>query len=385
MKALEEFSPRVRHKKHSIMWKITNNINWSAIREEFEWIRDMEGVPQDPIFHAEGDVAIHTRMVLEQLQQLEEYQALAPQRQHILFAAALLHDVEKRSTTVIEPNGRITSRKHALKGETTSRKILYQSIPTPFGIREAIAKLVRYHGLPIWVLEKHDPQKALLKASLELDTQELYILAKADVLGRICKDQSELLDKVELFKEYCIEQNCWGQAYPFASDAARFTYFYKSDSPIEYVPFEKETFEVVLMSGLPGSGKDTYIQNHYSDLPVISLDAIRKELGILPSNSRGTGKVVHLATERAKVFLRQKQAFLWNATNLTVQLRAKLIRLFATYKASVKIVYVEVPFQILMEQNRDREEVVPIKVIEKMLGRWGVPSRTEVHEVVYCV
>jgi hypothetical protein len=33
------------------MWKIIDTYNWEEIRKEFRWVRDMSGVPQDPIFH----------------------------------------------------------------------------------------------------------------------------------------------------------------------------------------------------------------------------------------------------------------------------------------------------------------------------------------------
>ena len=103
------------------MWTISKHKDWAELQEQFGWVRDMDGVPQDPIYHAEGDVAVHTRMVLAALEALPEYQALAPQEQEILWAAALLHDVEKRSTTVIEDDGRITSAGHAKKGAQTAR------------------------------------------------------------------------------------------------------------------------------------------------------------------------------------------------------------------------------------------------------------------------
>lgn len=76
------------------MWQIINTTNWKKIRQAFAWIRDMEGVPQSPIHHAEGDVETHTKMVANALLNMEEYQALGEQDQHILFATALLHDVE---------------------------------------------------------------------------------------------------------------------------------------------------------------------------------------------------------------------------------------------------------------------------------------------------
>ena len=133
----------------NIIWKIIENREWQNLQETFLWIQEMEGVPQDKVHHAEGDVAVHTRMVVEALLLLPEYQRLDEQEKEILFAAALLHDVEKRSTTVLESDGSITSRGHARKGEFTARTILTKEISTPFLIREAIAKLVRNHGLPL--------------------------------------------------------------------------------------------------------------------------------------------------------------------------------------------------------------------------------------------
>jgi len=367
------------------MWKIIENQDWSGIEAAFDWIRDMKDVPQDPIFHAEGDVLTHTKMVVEALINLPEYQELEAQEQQILFAAALLHDVEKRSTTVMEADGRITSRNHARKGEHTARMILYKEISTPFVIREAIAKLVRYHGLPLWIFEKKDPLKSLLHCSLEVNTAHLAILAKADVLGRICLDQAELLYKINLFEEFCKEQNCFGQKRLFASDAARFTYFRKENASPDYVPFPVERNEVILLCALPGTGKDFYIQKHFNDLPMISLDVIRRQLKISPTDSKGNGKVGQLALEQAKNLFRKKQSFVWNATNLTRLLRKKIIDLAVIYNAKARLVYLEVPYSVLQKQNGNREYSVPKKVIEKMMRRLEMPSLIEAEKVEFVV
>ena len=150
-------------------WSITNNKDWSSLEKQFSWVAEMRGVPQDAIHHAEGDVAVHTGMVLEALVSLSEYQRLNAEQREILWTAALLLDVEKRSTTLLEPNGRITSRGHAKRGEYTSRTILYEEVPVPFSIREQVCALVRFHGLPLWIFDKPDPVKAAIQASLRVD------------------------------------------------------------------------------------------------------------------------------------------------------------------------------------------------------------------------
>lgn len=365
------------------MWQIYPTKNWEELRNHFTWIQDMEGVLQDEIYHAEGDVAVHTKMVMEALLKLPEYEQLAKQEQEILFAAALLHDVEKRSTTFRGEDGRITSPKHAIKGAYTTQSILYQSINTPFNIRQTISKLVRYHGLPLWFLEKRDTQRAVLKAAEEVNLRYLYLLAKADVLGRICADQGDLLYKVELFKEYCKEQNCWGQAYPFVNANARFTYFNKVESSLFYVPFEKETFVVTILSALPGSGKDFYLSKNYPDLPVVSLDDLRRQHKIDPKDKKGNGRVIQMVKEMAKVYLRKQQPLVWNATNITRQMREQLIDLMTTYGAKVCIIYIEVPYHKLLQQNQNRDFPIPVKVLHKMQQKLEVPQAWEAHEVIY--
>lgn len=74
------------------------------------------------------------------------------------------------------------------------------------------------------------------------------------------------------------------------------------------------------MSGLPGTGKDAYIKQNLSDLPVISLDDLRDEMKIAPED--GPDLVLARAREIAKEDLRAKRPFVWNATNIADFARA---------------------------------------------------------------
>ena len=58
-------------------WKLIEDKSWSSLEQQFEWVREMNTVPQDTRYHAEGNVAVHTRMVLEALQQSAVYQYLS--------------------------------------------------------------------------------------------------------------------------------------------------------------------------------------------------------------------------------------------------------------------------------------------------------------------
>jgi putative nucleotidyltransferase with HDIG domain len=363
------------------MWNLTKNKSWEEL-QVFSWIRDMKDVPQSPVHHAEGNVDIHTQMVLKELINLIDYQELPKQQQEIVWAAALLHDVEKRSCTKLDEDGNIVSPNHAKKGALTTRQILYREIETPFEIREMIVGLVRYHGLPIWIFEKPDPTKAFSLASLEVDTKLLVILAKADILGRICEDAHDMLYRIEMFKELCIEQDCYGKPKEFPSNLSRFKYFQKSDQSPTFVSFDDTKTEVIVLAGIAGSGKDYYLKTSYPNHKVVSLDDLRRAKKIDHNDSKGNGRVIQEAKEMAKEYMRKQIPFVWNATNITRQMREQLIDLCLIYSAKITIIYLEVPYKKLLHQNTNRDNPIPAIAIERMINKLEVPKIWEAHEVV---
>ncbi|SKC49947.1 AAA family ATPase [Ohtaekwangia koreensis] len=365
-------------------WSLSKNKEWSHLEQQFDWVAAMRDVPQDSLYHAEGNVSVHTQMVLQALTTDTAFQKLTEEERELLWTAALLHDVEKRSTTVTEVNGRISSHGHARKGELTARRVLYEH-GIPFKEREYIAALVRYHGLPLWIMEKRNSVKSLLEASLRTDMKLLSLLARADVRGRVCADQRKLLDRVDFFDAYCEEQSCWHEPRVFATDNAKFTYFHKEDAHPDYIPFDDLRSTVVMLCGLPGMGKDLYIKKHYSNLPMLSLDAIRRAHKLKPDDASATGWAVQLAKEQAREFLRKGESFVWNATNITRQMRTQWIDLFVAYKARIKLIYIEVPYHEWLKQNNDREYAVPQSAMFRLLQKLEVPSIYEAHEVVYHV
>lgn len=372
-----------------MIWKFkyyneSSGFDWDQIRANCDWFRDMKAVPQDAIWHAEGDVQIHTMMVCEALIKLPEFIALDIQSKHILITSALMHDIEKRSTTAEEmKDGRlcIVAPRHAKKGEYTARELLYKVYDCPFKVRETICKLVRWHGKPLYNLTDEGVEHSLISISMQVPMFLLAMLSKADILGRTCDDADEQLEKIEYFKMYCEELDCLNQGRVFPNEYARYIYLSKGGY-LDYEPYVVEKFEVIMMSAIPGSGKDTYIKKNLEDWSVVSLDAIRVELGIKPTDKKANGTVIQLAKERAKEFMRKKQNFIWNATNITSQLRSQLIDLFISYGGKVTIIYIEVPYKTLVSQNASREAAVPQNVIERMIKKLEPPILDEAHNII---
>jgi len=354
-------------------------VPWDEMDREYPFIRALAGCPQDPVYHAEGDVWIHTHMVCQELAALHAWRGLPEDERRLLFAAAVLHDVAKPECTRIL-DGRISSRGHSRRGAIMARNLLWR-MHVPFAEREQVAALIRFHQTPYFLIDRPDARRLAIEVSQTARCDLLALLAEADVRGRVCDDRQRLLDNVALFVEQVSEMGCLGAPWEFASDHARVLFFLDENRIPEAPAHEAFRAEVILLSGLPGSGKDHYLRTHLGDWPAVSLDDLREELGIDPDDTQG--QVINEARERARGLLRQGRSFVWNATNLTRQLRRLPLELFAAYQARLRIVYLEVPPGTLFEQNRQRTRVVPARVMQRMLDRWEVPDLTEAHTVEY--
>jgi predicted kinase len=359
------------------------SVPWNDIRR-FPWIAAMEGVEQNPAWHAEGDVLIHTQMVAQAMAELPQFRAASRENQHILFAAALLHDVAKPQCTRFI-DGHWSSPKHTVVGERLARTVLWREFgPLPFRTREAIAKLVRYHGLPLLFLNQPDPARAIIEASQEVDLSLLAVLALADVAGRCCPGRQQMIDTVNMFLEFAAEIGC-APKYPFASNLHRFMYSV-GHKPLDYIPYDVTWGEVILMCGPPGSGKSTVASQiaAQKDMPILALDDYRERMGI--DAAEGQGPVVDACERDAIALLRAKKPFIWDATNLFRDIRSSLVALFAKYGASVRIVYVEAPtWRDMFSRNAQRSRRVPEAVLAKMAENLEMPSLNEAHVVEYCV
>jgi predicted kinase len=351
-------------------------LTWAGSRP---WARAMAACAQDAGWHAEGDVWTHTKMVCRQLPLLEEWPVLPPHDRAVLLCTALFHDAGKPVTSALDPEtGRVRPPKHALKGEHLARGVL-RDLGCPLPLREEVARLVRFHGLPAFLLEKPDPEHEVVSLSWLVSNRLLYLFALADTRGRDTGETTRPEEDLRLWRLTAEECGCLGTPYPFANDQARFLYHRSGKPDRFYAAHEDYRCTVTLMSGLPGSGKDTWLSRNRPDLPVISLDDLRKELEVEPTDDQG--QVAQLAQERCRELLRSRQDFAFSSTNLLRQTRKRWTDLFAGYGARIEAVYVEPPLPVILDRNRRRDRRVPEDVILRLAGKAEPPTWTEAHAV----
>jgi putative nucleotidyltransferase with HDIG domain len=343
------------------------------------WAQAMAECQQDARWHAEGDVWTHTLMVAAEIERLPEWPLLDRNSQLALLFTALLHDSGKPATTHIdEATGRTRSPKHAGVGAAIARGVL-RDLGCELRLREKVVSLVRFHGRPPFVLEKPNPAHEAITLSWLVDNRLLYLFALADSRGRRTADTSRAEETIELWKLVANENQCFDQPYGFANDQARFLFYRDALSSLHYVPREDYSCTVTMMSGLPGSGKDTWLNQNRPALQVVSLDQLRDELEVEATEDQG--KVIQAARERCREYLRARTNCAFNATNVVPQTRRRWIDLFADYGARVEVVYVEPPLSAILERNKRRQERVPRSVIHRLLEKTEPPTWAEAHSV----
>lgn len=373
-------------------WKV----DWDSIAEtgQFIWITAMQQTQQNLVWHGEGDVWTHTQMVCEELVCMPLFRKLPVRQQQEVFLAALLHDIGKVRCTRMEA-GEWTSPNHAVIGSRMAREWLWKQ----WGLsgseearifRETVCWLIRYHAVPPHILTQKNPERRLIQIAANGELAEdfslelLCLLSAADVLGRITDRKQESLETVELCAETAKDAGCLKKPLFFAAEASKYAYLSGRTAQPELEWYDDTWGEVILLSGLPGTGKDTWIQNNGGEYPVVSLDEIRKQMHISPKEAQGA--VISQAKEQAMQYLRKKQPFIWNGTNLTGRIREKQIRLFEGYHASVRVVFLETEWEEGLRRNRQRVREVPEQVIADMLQSLVLPERGEARSVEwYCV
>jgi predicted kinase len=133
---------------------------------------------------------------------------------------------------------------------------------------------------------------------------------------------------------------------------------------------------IVLLVGLPGSGKSTYLER--LGVKALSSDAVR---GLL-ADDENDQSIHREVFATLRYLLRRRLALLrpvtyLDATHLTVRERRPYVKMGQLYGCAVEAVFFDVPLEVCLQRNRGRRRVVPEDVMARMAAKLTPPTIEE--------
>lgn len=161
----------------------------------FSMIKDLQEVDQNPKYHPEGNVFIHTMMVVDEGAKHRE----KSRDKRVFMWSLLLHDIGKKPTTKLR-KGRLTSYNHDIVGADMTVKFL-EYFNQDEAFIEEVRGLVRWHMQSLFVTKDMKFQNIgdMLK---DVNINEIILVSLSDRLGRGKLDYKEIEDTRVQIKKY---------------------------------------------------------------------------------------------------------------------------------------------------------------------------------------
>jgi tRNA nucleotidyltransferase (CCA-adding enzyme) len=165
---------------------LTLALELGVIDQLFPELKALVGCPQEPEWHPEGDVWVHTLMVIDQARQ--RISDLERPQQITVMLGAVCHDLGKPPTTAFV-DGRIRSIDHEQAGVAPATALLDRlNVQTIGGydVRHQILGIVAHHLKPLMFVKSVTPvgEGAYRRLSQKVDLELLARVAMSDCLGR---------------------------------------------------------------------------------------------------------------------------------------------------------------------------------------------------------
>jgi predicted kinase len=282
-----------------------------------EFISMIDGVPQGLKYHPEFDVLKHTFLVCQAVIKLNEFK---------LLEAAFLHDVGKAHKTTIGAD-RIYSYGHA--AESARFVELYKDRVVDFDFTHDI---VSRH------MDFSDPSSKKLKDNPDLRN---FI---------VC-------DKI-------ISKGMYSDHFPWYDN---FLNGFREKAAFRKQ--RKSKNKVVIACGISGSGKSTWINEHYDNKVIICPDQIRKKLTGDIGNQSSNAEVWRAVPNEMRSSVLKHGIAVLDATNCVKWQRVEFMSAFNDCKKTVIVFHSDVEESIKrvnddIESGKDRSNV-PEKAIRR--------------------
>jgi predicted kinase len=309
-------------------------------------------------FHLENDCLTHTKMV---------YEKVKTENVNVLIAA-ILHDVGKIYTRVEKESGRVSFFGHENVSMVYAIGILNKMEKVfPKIEKKLILEMIAWHG-QLWRKKNSDQRTKLINQKFSHDKfyENFLQLVKADAYGRIIEPDNEKhrIDEDFIFLENYI---------PF--NLNKYTNF-------------KPTKEVIMMVGLSGSGKSTYIKNYINNkYKIISLDKYfeKQKLDYDSINYKKQSKKAHIEVlKEINECIKKEDNVVIDMTNLSQEQRRKKLSLFPDTKyKKIGILILKDIEEIKKNLKNRKGKSLSEEVLNKQIENFELPGLDEFHEIKY--
>lgn len=133
---------------------------------------------------------------------------------------------------------------------------------------------------------------------------------------------------------------------------------------------------LVVMVGVPGSGKSTYAASQ-KGFTVHSSDGIRKELFGNIYNQQDNITVFAECYRRIKNSLLNGDNVIYDATNISIRSRKELLAALKGVDFVAAAVWLDRPYSVCLDWNKKRKATVPPGIVAKMYRTLTAPERKE--------
>ena len=315
-------------------------------------------------FHSEGDPWEHTKLVVDNAALIlknpkfdDVWVTYSNWRKEALLLAALFHDIGKPAVTSWnEKEGDWSAPDHAEKGAKMTRMILACGGFEDIQQRELVVALVR---CPMRMHELlHHPEKIqrrLCEYALfdykndffHATFDDARFMAFCDSLGTWSK-RKPMAERLRIYNELKALRTNYLVAPTLNFNFRGKIDAYKIVRSEENLTFD-EDFTVYVAIGVSGSGKTSYMKKNYPDLPILSRDIARAELGFCEPGKKFVGnvdqenKVTSYLEKKMKKYASEHKDFIIDDMNIRQKYRESIHRTLAGTNARYVYIYVEAP------------------------------------------
>lgn len=316
--------------------------DWDTVLSVSENFRLLATKETTSRWHQEKNMLTHTKLVCESMLALINRNSadITSERDKItLMLAAMFHDLGKCRCSNTE-DGRLLSAGHPQISERLCRQELWELNVID---RERICELVLWHDL--YCSSDISDKKLLTK----IGKLSMWLFIHLDYLFMLwMSDDSGAIKPVELE----------GSSYKMIDRVKSLDLKSVHHIPNGSTKGLSDDFTVYVMCGIPGCGKSTWCADNIPELPVVSRDIVREELGITDVGVKAIGtkeeedEVTRVVDAEALELCKARQSFVYDNMNSREKYRKAFYDKIRKFKPVVRYIYLEVTDLGLLERRR---------------------------------